>query len=98
MAIQKNIGSVTKIAQLLNGEGPFSKLGEETYDDYWMYYLTKDMAKKDDILRPYKDLKTYMEYKGRKPEISQEKLVEIEKLDTGLGDVDEEEYKQEEQE
>lgn len=94
----KNIGSVTKIAQLLNGEGPFSKLGEEIYDDYWMYYLTKDMAKKDDILRPYKDLKTYMEYKERKPIITQDRLIEIEKLDTGPEDVDEEEYEQEEQE
>lgn len=32
----KNIGSVTKIDQLINGTGPFAELGEEVYDDYWM--------------------------------------------------------------
>lgn len=37
----KNIGSVTKVDNIVNGEGPFSKLGEAVYDDYWMYYLTK---------------------------------------------------------
>lgn len=41
----KNIGSVTRIEQLINGNGPFSELGEGVYDDYWMYYLTKDMAR-----------------------------------------------------
>jgi hypothetical protein len=74
----------------LKGEGPFSKLGEAIYDDYWMYYLTKDMAKKDDIRRPYYDLKTYTAYKSLRPEISQERLIEIESLDTGSGDVDQE--------
>ena len=40
----KNIGSVTKIEQLVNGTGPFTALGEEVYDDYWMFYLTRDSA------------------------------------------------------
>src|SRR5258708_39584629 len=40
----KNIGSVIEIEQLVNGSGPFAALGEEVYDDYWMFYLTKDMA------------------------------------------------------
>lgn len=61
----KNIGSVTKIDQLVNGTGPFAKLGEEIYDDYWMFYLTKDMAKALDVERPYTNLKTYLEYKKR---------------------------------
>lgn len=61
----KNIGSVARIDHLLNGSGVFAKLGEEVYDDYWMFYLTKDMAKALDIERPYTNLKTYLEYKQR---------------------------------
>lgn len=61
----KNIGSIARIDQLLNGTGVFAKLGEEVYDDYWMFYLTKDMAKALDIERPYTNLKTYLEYKQR---------------------------------
>ncbi len=61
----KNIGSVVKIEQRVNGRGPFATLGEEIYDDYWMFYLTKDMAQASSIARPYFNLKTYLEYKKR---------------------------------
>lgn len=63
----KNIGSVIKIDDLIKGRGPFTELGEKTFDDYWMYYLTKDMAKSLDLKNaPYNNLKTYKEYKGIK--------------------------------
>src|ERR1700744_2397758 len=61
----KNIGSVAKIDQLVNGTGHFATLGEEVYDDYWMFYLTKDMAQALSVTRPYTNLKTYLEYKKR---------------------------------
>ncbi|RJO63338.1 MAG: restriction endonuclease [Dehalococcoidia bacterium] len=61
----KNIGSVLKIEQLINGAGPFTSLGEDIYDDYWMYYLTRDMAQALGVKRPYTDLKTYLKYKKR---------------------------------
>jgi len=61
----KNIGSVTKIEQLINGTGPFTTLGEEVYDDYWMFYLTRDMAQALSLERPYSNLKSYLEYKKR---------------------------------
>jgi hypothetical protein len=61
----KNIGSVVKIDQLVNGTGPFASLGEEVYDDYWMFYLTRDMAQALSVTRPYTNLKTYLEYKER---------------------------------
>ena len=61
----KNIGSVTKIEQLVNGTGPFTALGEEVYDDYWMFYLTRDMAQALSLERPYTGLKSYLEYKKR---------------------------------
>ena len=61
----KNIGSVATLNDLLNGSGPFAALGEEVYDDYWMYYLTADMALTAKLPRPYANLKTYLEYKQR---------------------------------
>ena len=73
----KNIGSTNSIPKLVNGEGVFATLGEEVYNDYWMYYLTNDMAKALETKRPYTNLKSYLEYKkigidileGRKEEI-----------------------------
>lgn len=63
----KNIGSVRKIGELLNGKGPFSKPGEDVFDDYWMYYLTKDMARAVELKEaPYRNLEEYKQYKGLK--------------------------------
>jgi len=60
----KNIGSVNKIKDLIEGNGPFKKLGEDVFDDYWMYYLTKDMAKEVELKTPpYRNLTEYFEYK-----------------------------------
>lgn len=61
----KNIGSVSDIQQLINGRGPFSLLGEEVFDDYWMHYLTQDMARKAELARPYyTNLAEYRRFKG----------------------------------
>jgi len=61
----KNIGSVTKIDRLINGTGPFAALGEEVFDDYWIYYLTEDMARAAELpKRPYTNLKGYLKFKG----------------------------------
>ena len=49
----KNIGSVSKIEDLINGNGVFAELGEDVFNDYWMYYLTSDMAKKAELPQPY---------------------------------------------
>lgn len=76
----KNIGSTNVISKLVNGDGVFSTLGEEVYDDYWMYFLTKDMAKALEISRPYTNLKTYLEYKQRGIDVLADKKDEIEKL------------------
>ena len=60
----KNIGSVLKIDELINGNGPFAERGEEIFDDYWMFYLTKDMAKAIELKgAPYRNLKEYVQYK-----------------------------------
>lgn len=60
----KNIGSVNKIDDLINGNGTFAKLGEEIFNDYWMYYLTSDMAKKAELPKPYySNLAEYKQFK-----------------------------------
>lgn len=76
----KNIGSVRNIADLVYGNGPFAQLGEEVYDDYWMYYLTKDMAQALGVQRPYTNLKSYSEYKQRGIDVIKAHKQEIEKL------------------
>lgn len=76
----KNIGSTNSIDKLINGKGVFAELGEEVYDDYWMYYLTNDMAKALEIQRPYTNLKTYLEYKERGINVLEKHKSEIIKL------------------
>lgn len=62
----KNIGAIADLNKLLKGEGKFSKLGEEVFDDYWMYYLTKDMAKEAGLTQPpYNNLISYKDYKTK---------------------------------
>lgn len=60
----KNIGSVSLIEDLINGNGPFSKLGEDIFDDYWTNYLTSDMAKKAELIGPYyNNLDSYKKFR-----------------------------------
>lgn len=60
----KNIGSTKSLDRLINGTGVFSKLGIPIFDDYWTNYRNKDMAKAEGFeSRPYKNLKTYFEFK-----------------------------------
>ena len=56
----RNIGSVKDIDKLVAGDGPFAKLGEDVFDDYWQGYFNKADAKNMGIgLPPYTNLKTY---------------------------------------
>lgn len=77
----KNIGSINKEDELINGRGIFAELGEEVYDDYWMFFLTRDMAAAAETTRPYSDLKSYLEYKKRGVEILKEHEKDIENLE-----------------
>lgn len=59
----RNIGGITNIVKLQNGEGPFASLGEEVFDDYWMGYFNKVDARTAGIGTPhYHNLTTYKEY------------------------------------
>lgn len=61
----KNIGSVTDIDALIEGKGPFEPHGEQIFDDYWMNYLTSDMARAIESDVPYRNLEQYFEWKKR---------------------------------
>jgi len=61
----KNIGSVRDIHALINGNGVFASYGEEVFDDYWMNYLTGDMARAIDSHVPYSNLEEYRKWCGR---------------------------------
>ena len=61
----KNIGSVSNINDLINGNGPFAELGEDIFNDYWMYYLTTDVARMAELPKPYyRNLSEYKQFKN----------------------------------
>lgn len=62
----KNIGSTKYLERLINGTGVFSNLGIEVFDDYWMNYRTREMARADGLDdQPYSNLKEYRDFKQR---------------------------------
>ncbi len=61
----KNIGSVRSIPMLVAGEGPFAAYGESVFDDYWMNYLTLDMARAIESDVPYSNLAGYFKWRDR---------------------------------
>ncbi len=91
----KNIGSTKYLDRLLNGTGVFAKLGVEVFDDYWMNYHTRAMAREEGFAKPpYTNLKTYQAHKKQGAEILNisEDAVETEAkdgLETDILDVDE---------
>ncbi|NMC61094.1 MAG: restriction endonuclease [Candidatus Methanofastidiosa archaeon] len=61
----KNIGSCIKISELKEGSGPFSKLGVKIFDDYWINYMTLEMARSARLQKPpYSNLKEYLKYRN----------------------------------
>lgn len=66
----KNIGSTVYLDRLLEGTGVFSPLGIEIFDDYWMNYRNREMAKAEGFEKPpYSNLIEYREFKKRGSEI-----------------------------
>ena len=60
----KNIGSVNIIDDLVNGNGVFASLGKNTFDQYWMNYLTQDMARAIDSDVPYRNIDEYLKWRS----------------------------------
>lgn len=59
-----NIGSITNIEDLKNGNGIFAALGEEWFDEYWINHGSATMVK-DGKTKKITKLKDYLEFKGR---------------------------------
>ncbi len=60
----RNIGSTVFLERLLHGTGVFAELGREIFDDYWMNYRTKAMAREEGFARPpYTNLIEYKYFK-----------------------------------
>ncbi len=59
-----NIGSIVDIADLKSGNGIFSQLGEEWFDEYWINYGSATMLKEGKIIK-ITTLKDFLEFKGR---------------------------------
>ena len=59
-----NIGSVVDIADLKNGNGIFSKLGEEWFDEYWINHGSATMVKDGKAVK-ITNLKDFLEFKGK---------------------------------
>lgn len=63
----KNIGSITDLDKMVNGQGLFvERFGDDAepiFDDYWINYRTLGEAKQMDMAQPnYTDLDSYMVY------------------------------------
>ena len=59
----KNIGSCVKISELKEGIGPFSRMGVKVFDDFWMNYMTTEIASTAKLRKsPYTNLKEYLKY------------------------------------
>jgi hypothetical protein len=58
-----NIGSITNIEDLKNGNGIFAKLGEEWFDEYWINHGIATMMKEGKSILITK-LKDFLEFEG----------------------------------
>ena len=62
----RNIGGIVEIDRLVRGEGLFSELGEDVFDDYWQNFFNITDAKNSGIGAPrYHDLESYKDYLRR---------------------------------
>jgi hypothetical protein len=66
-----NIGSITKISDILSGNGVFKQLGEQWFDDYWMNYgkitITVETGKQGKArkTKTITKLKDFLIYRGQ---------------------------------
>lgn len=58
-----NIGSINNIADIINGQGMFSKLGENWFDEYWMNYKKITIQDGKGGTKKISNLREFVEYK-----------------------------------
>jgi hypothetical protein len=59
-----NIGSINNIADIVNGRGMFSKLGEHWFDEYWMNYKKITVQDEDGATKKISNLREFVAYKN----------------------------------
>ena len=62
-----NIGSITKISDILSGNGVFKKLGEKWFDEYWINYGKNQTTLPNGKVKNITLLKEYLVYRGKSP-------------------------------
>ncbi len=66
----KNIGSITKIDDILHGRGVFKNLGEEWFDEYWMNYKKIKVKTDKGTIKFITSLPEYLKYRGIDPKLA----------------------------
>ena len=64
-----NIGSITKIEDILSGNGMFRQLGEQWFDDYWMNYGKITTKTKEGETKQITTLEAFVKYRGGSVEL-----------------------------
>ena len=59
-----NIGSISKIEDIINGNGMFSRLGENWFDDYWMNYGRISIKTTSGATKRITSLTDFITYRG----------------------------------
>jgi hypothetical protein len=59
-----NIGSINRIADIINGRGMFSNLGEHWFDEYWMNYKKITIQDGKGDTKKISSLREFVEYKN----------------------------------
>lgn len=62
-----NIGSLTKVEDILNGSGVFKNLGETWFDEYWMNYGKITITTASGKTKKITLLREYLAYRGLDP-------------------------------
>lgn len=65
-----NIGSLTKVDDILNGNGVFKKLGEAWFDEYWMNYGKITITTASGKTKKITLLREYLTYRGLDPALA----------------------------
>ncbi|MBI2356132.1 MAG: restriction endonuclease [Candidatus Doudnabacteria bacterium] len=61
-----NIGSISEIKKLQEGEGPFAKYGEEVFEDYWRNFMQRKTARDGGKEQPFRKIEEYLKWKKRR--------------------------------
>lgn len=64
-----NIGSINNIQDIINGNGMFSRLGENWFDDYWINYRKIQIRKPDGSYKLIGNLHDFVAYRQGNPDL-----------------------------